>query len=193
MSIESVMARISQIESAFGPGQAAAPATGATPSSNFASALKQASGTSAIGGAGATPAAAAPGSGPRSGAAVVAAANALDAMHLPYVYGGGHVTPSRPTGGGMDCSASVSWVLQHAGFNLPTMTSGSLAGWGEAGPGKYVTIYANAGHTFLRIGDRYFGTSGFGHPGAGTGAAWFTAKPSASYLAGFTQRHPPGL
>jgi hypothetical protein len=47
----------------------------------------------------------------------------------------------------------------------------------------------------IRINDRerFFGTSGFGHPDAGTGPAWFTRPVSPGYLAGFVQRHPPGL
>ena len=73
------------------------------------------------------------------------------------------------------------------------MTSGLLMNWGDPGPGKTITIYANHGHTFMKIGDRYFGTSGFGHPGAGTGPHWFTRQPTASYLATFVRRHPPGL
>jgi hypothetical protein len=132
---------------------------------------------------------------------IVGAANQLDQMHVPYSYGGGHVTPARPSAGdsgiGMDCSASVSWVLQHAGFKLPTMVSGhgGFMDWGEPGPGKKVTIYAYSGHVFMKIGDRYFGTSGFGHPEAGTGAAWFTRPLFSGYLAefGFVARHPHGL
>jgi hypothetical protein len=65
--------------------------------------------------------------------------------------------------------------------------------WGEPGPGREVTIYANTGHVLMRVGDRYFGTSSFGHPAAGTGPAWFTVEPSADYLATFAPRHPRGL
>jgi hypothetical protein len=124
---------------------------------------------------------------------VQAAADRLDRMRLPYVWGGGHVTPTPTAPTGLDCSSSVSWVLQHAGFSIPTMTSGEFARYGEAGAGRYVTIYANDTHVFMAIGGRFFGTSGFGHPAAGTGPAWFTRQPSAAYLAGFTQRHLPGL
>ena len=124
--------------------------------------------------------------------AILAAANKLDAMDIGYVYGGGHVQPAIPNPG-LDCSSSVSWVHQHAGINMPTMTSGLLMNWGDPGPGKTITIYANPDHTFMKIGSRYFGTSGFGHPGAGTGPHWFTRQPSPSYLATFVRRHPPGL
>jgi hypothetical protein len=124
---------------------------------------------------------------------VQAAADRLDRMRLPYVWGGGHVTPTPAAPTGLDCSSSVSWVLQRAGFAIPTMTSGEFARYGQAGAGRYVTIYANDTHVFMSIGGRFFGTSGFGHPAAGTGPAWFTRQPSAAYLAGFTQRHLPGL
>jgi hypothetical protein len=141
--------------------------------------------------------------GDASASAVKDAADQLDGMHLPYNYGGGHVDPAKPGPGqdgpfdGLDCSAAVSWVLQHAGLKIHTMVSGGFAGWrswgGKPGAGKYVTIFANAGHVFMKIGNRYFGTSGFGHPDAGGGAAWFTRPVPEGYLSGFTQVHPDGL
>jgi cell wall-associated NlpC family hydrolase len=131
---------------------------------------------------------------------VEAAADELAALAVPYVFGGGHVTPARPDPG-LDCSSSVSWVLQHAGMDVATMTSGEYESWGGSGVGHYVTIYANPEHVFMAIRSaisapwRYFGTSGFGHPDApnGTGPAWFTVAPSAEYVAGFVARHPVGL
>jgi hypothetical protein len=131
---------------------------------------------------------------------VEAVADELGAMAVPYIYGGGHLTPARPDPG-LDCSSSVSWVFQHAGIGIATMTSGEYESWGDPGPGRYVTIYANPGHVFMAIRSalsapwRYFGTSGFGHPDApnGTGPAWFTVAPSAEYIAGFVVRHPVGL
>jgi 3D (Asp-Asp-Asp) domain-containing protein len=128
--------------------------------------------------------------------AVLDAAQALAAMRIPYNYGGGHITPARPTAGsdgpfdGLDCSSAVSWVLQHAGIDVATMTSGAFMSWGEPGPGAEVTLYANPGHIFMSIrsGDEllFFGTNG------GRGPQFFPA-PSAAYIAGFVQRHPPGL
>ena len=105
-------------------------------------------------------------------------------MRVPYNYGGGHMTPARPGPGsdgpfnGLDCSSSVSWVLQHGGIKVPTLDSTSFMSWGEPGPGKAVTLYANPSHIIMSIvvngKPRFFGTSGFGHPAAGTGPAWFT-------------------
>ncbi|MHB8491209.1 MAG: lytic transglycosylase domain-containing protein, partial [Solirubrobacteraceae bacterium] len=79
-----------------------------------------------------------------------AAANALAALKVPYVYGGGHMTPAVPDPG-LDCSSSISWVFQHAGYRIETMVSGAFAAWGQPGVGRYVTIYANAGHVFMAI------------------------------------------
>lgn len=141
--------------------------------------------------------------GDASAQAVLDAANALHAMRVPYNYAGGHVTPTRPTPGsdgpydGLDCSSSVSWVLQHAGIRIPTLDSTSFMSWGNPGPGTSVTLYTNPTHIIMSVlvdgRPRFFGTSGFGHPEAGTGPAWFTRPVSRGYLAGFVQRHPPGL
>jgi cell wall-associated NlpC family hydrolase len=147
--------------------------------------------------------------GNASAQAVKDAADKLDAMHLPYAWGGGHTgTPAVPSPDingkrgpdgkvliGLDCSGAVSWVLQHAGIKVDTTDSTGLESYGDPGPGKAVTIYANSVHTFLKIGSRYFGTSGFGHPSKGTGAAWFDVGVQfpGGYLAGFVPRHPPGL
>jgi len=136
--------------------------------------------------------------------AIAAAADELDAMQVPYNYGGGHVTPARPTAGqdgtfpGLDCSSSVSWVLQHSGVAVPTLTSSAFMSWGDPGRGQAVTLYTNPTHIIMSIRvdgapERFFGTSSFGHPTAGTGPAWFTKPVSPAYLAGFVQRHPPGL
>jgi hypothetical protein len=90
--------------------------------------------------------------------AAIAQAQALDALHIPYVWGGGHVTggasTDHPTG--LDCSGSVAWVLYHAGFKLPgggtaAPVSGAFETWGAPGPGKNMTIWCNAGHIFIEF------------------------------------------
>jgi lysophospholipase L1-like esterase len=132
--------------------------------------------------------------GNSSAAAVAKAATDLENMRIDYVYGGGHVDPATPNPG-LDCSSSVSWVLQHAGFKIPTMDSTGFMSWGDPGPGKYVTIYATTWHVFMKIGGRYFGTSGFGHPSKDWGPAWFDpgAQFPVNYISEFTPRHPPGM
>jgi hypothetical protein len=121
---------------------------------------------------------------------LIAAANMVSAANFPYVYGGGHEQPSvfAP----FDCSGSVSYVMQQAGYTVPTTVSGEIPSWKfPAGPGT-VTIFYNSWHTFMRIGNRYFGTSGFARPGGGAG--WFDVdKLPADYLAKFNVVHVPHL
>ncbi|MGZ4171066.1 MAG: lytic murein transglycosylase [Solirubrobacteraceae bacterium] len=121
---------------------------------------------------------------------LIAAANMVSAANFPYVYGGGHEQPSifAP----FDCSGSVSYVMQQAGYTVPTTVSGDIPSWKfPAGPGK-VTIFYNSWHTFMRIGNRYFGTSGFARPSGGAG--WFDVnKLPADYLAKFRTVHVPKL
>jgi len=109
---------------------------------------------------------------------------------LPYVWGGGH---GNWDANGYDCSGAVSFALHAAGLLNAPLTSGDLASWGEAGPGRWITIYANPTHVIMEIGGQFYGTSGFGHPETGGGPGWFSVTPSADYLAGFTARHPAGL
>jgi cell wall-associated NlpC family hydrolase len=118
---------------------------------------------------------------------LVAAANQV--ARLPYVYGGGH---GRGGGEGIwvdsayDCSGSVSFALASAGYLTSPMDSGGLAGWGKPGPGKWVTIYANAGHAFMVVGGARFDTVGL----RDSGSRW---QPAYRSISGFTARHPPGL
>jgi hypothetical protein len=121
---------------------------------------------------------------------LIAAANMVSAANFPYVWGGGHTQPSQF--GPFDCSGSVSYVMQQAGYKVPTTVSGDIPAWKfPAGPGL-VTIFYNPTHTFMRIGDRYFGTSGFARPGGGAG--WFDVdKLPTDYLAGFREVHVPNL
>jgi hypothetical protein len=121
---------------------------------------------------------------------LISAANMVSAANFPYVYAGGHEQPARFEP--FDCSGSVSYVMQQAGYKVPTEASGGVPVWKfPAGPGR-VTIFYNPGHTFMRIGNRYFGTSGFARPGGGAG--WFsTNKLPAGYLAQFREVHVPKL
>jgi hypothetical protein len=120
-----------------------------------------------------------------------------------YVWGGSHGLSPTPANGPFDCSSAVSHLLQVGGFHNPTMDTVGLVGWGEPGPGRWVTIfvrpYGTEAHTFLRFaadvtppGERYWGTSGIAAPGKGPG--WIPERDfSAGYLSDFELRHPPGL
>jgi hypothetical protein len=115
-------------------------------------------------------------------ARIISGGNAI--AKFPYVYGGGHASFVDQA---YDCSASVSYALAAAGLLDAPIVSGALARWGRPGPGRWVTIYANAGHVFMYVAGLRFDTSGRSGP---LGSRWQTAPRS---LAGFTVRHPPGL
>jgi hypothetical protein len=128
-----------------------------------------------------------PDTAPRKLVALMHAAN--DVAHKPYVYGGGHgrVAGEVWTDSAYDCSGSVSYALAAAGYLKGPETSGTLMGFGKPGPGKWVTIFANAGHTFMVVAGLRFDTSGRQN----TGTRWQPAD--ARSYAGFTVRHPIGL
>jgi hypothetical protein len=128
-----------------------------------------------------------PDTAPRKLVALMHAAN--DVAHKPYVYGGGHgrVAGEVWTDSAYDCSGSVSYALAAAGYLKGPETSGTLMSFGKPGPGKWVTIFANAGHTFMIVAGLRFDTSGRQI----TGTRWQPAD--ARSYAGFTVRHPVGL
>jgi peptidoglycan hydrolase-like protein with peptidoglycan-binding domain len=102
----------------------------------------------------------------------------------PYVYGGGHASFDS---WGYDCSGSVSYVLHGAGLLSAPEDSTGLESFGEPGPGRWVTIYANAGHAWMVIDGRRFDTAAMSETG---GSRWSnTMAPTA----GFVVRHPAGL
>jgi len=111
----------------------------------------------------------------------IAAGNAI--ATLPYRWGGGH---RQFTDTGYDCSGSVSYALHGAGLLDAPLTSGQLESWGDPGPGSWITVYANADHTFMLVAGLRFDTSGQ----ARAGTRWQAAPRSTD---GFTVRHPAGL
>ncbi len=113
---------------------------------------------------------------------VVAGGNAI--ADFPYIWGGGHASFIA---NGYDCSGSVSYALAAGGLLSAPLVSGDLANWGEPGPGHWITIYANAGHTFMDVDGVWFDTAGRSGPYA---SRWLVSQPS---LAGYAVRHPPGL
>jgi cell wall-associated NlpC family hydrolase len=128
-----------------------------------------------------------PDTAPRKLVALMHAAN--DVAHKPYVYGGGHgrVAGEIWADSAYDCSGSVSYALAAAGYLDGPETSGTLMSFGKPGPGKWVTIFANDGHTFMVVAGLRFDTSGRQN----TGTRWQPAD--ARSYAGFTVRHPVGL
>jgi peptidoglycan hydrolase-like protein with peptidoglycan-binding domain len=101
----------------------------------------------------------------------------------PYVWGGGHGSFISE---GYDCSGSVSYALHGAGLLSSPEDSSALESYGEAGPGRDITIYANAEHAFMVVDGKRFDTVAL----AETGNRWTDSMTST---AGFVARHPDGL
>jgi hypothetical protein len=111
---------------------------------------------------------------------VIAAANAI--ARKPYVWGGGH---GRLYDVGYDCSGSLSFAFINAGL----LTEPIANGWstmGNPGPGRWISIYSNAGHVWMMVAGLRYDTSAI-HL---AGSRW-TNMPRST--AGFTVRHLPGL
>jgi hypothetical protein len=115
---------------------------------------------------------------------VIAAGNEI--ARLPYRFGGGHGTFIDNA---YDCSGSLSFVFAAAGLLNTTMTSGQLESWGKPGPGKWITVFATAGHTFMYIAGLRFDTVAL----AETGSRWSNRSANESNLGAFVIRHPAGL
>jgi cell wall-associated NlpC family hydrolase len=113
---------------------------------------------------------------------VIAGANAI--ADFPYVYGGGHASF---VDNAYDCSGSVSYALAAGGLLSAPEVSGDLESWGVPGPGRYITVYAAAGHTYMYIDGMLFDTAGRSGPYA---SRW-QVEPTDN--AGYVVRHWPGL
>ena len=87
--------------------------------------------------------------------AVIAAANRIRTK--PYIYGGGH---ARWWDRGYDCSGSVSYALHGGNFISSPLPSGPMEHWGPAGEGRWITVWANAGHAYAEIAGFRWDTSG---------------------------------
>ncbi len=101
----------------------------------------------------------------------------------PYVWGGGHGSFESA---GYDCSGSVSYALHGAGLLSSPEDSTGLESYGEPGPGRDITIYANAEHAFMVVDGKRFDTVALQE----TGSRW---SDSMTSTAGFVARHPAGL
>jgi peptidoglycan hydrolase-like protein with peptidoglycan-binding domain len=121
----------------------------------------------------------APAEAPPEIKAVIAAGNKI--AKTPYVWGGGH---GQWNDSGYDCSGSVSYALHGGGLLDQSMDSGTLESYGLAGKGTWITIWANAGHTYMSVAGLRFDTSG-ANP-----SRWQTDTRSGS---GYVVRHPKGF
>ncbi|MGO9974499.1 MAG: hypothetical protein ACLP01_17185 [Solirubrobacteraceae bacterium] len=157
--------------------------------------------------------AAAPADAPAAVQAMIAAGNRIN--DFPYSYGGAHGDPAQTMNQtspnpaavpgaeengspGYDCSSATSYVLWGGGLGQSLLGGGvedssELESVGDPGPGKWVTVYANAAHAYIEVAGIYFDTAaGLGNPPnpPPTGPRWSTVGTGR---AGFVERHPPGL
>ena len=122
-----------------------------------------------------------PAGAPAAVARVIAAGNAI--ATLPYIWGGGHGSFQAS---GYDCSGSVSYALAAAGLLSSPLTSGAFESWGAPGPGRWITVYANATHVWMVVAGWRFDTVAL----AESGTRW---SQSMASTAGYVVRHYPGL
>jgi hypothetical protein len=134
----------------------------------------------------------------------------INAQKLPYVWGGGHASAGTPDGGhlggpgggigltGYDCSGGTGAVLAAGGmgYNWGGYIPGStdMESWGAAGPGKYMTVYANSVHVFIVFTippnkAQHFGTGQWGGNKTWSGPGF---QAELHPTAGFVARHWPG-
>ena len=157
--------------------------------------------------------AAAPADAPAVVQDMIAAGDRID--RFPYSYAGGHgavaqtmnQTAPDPAafpgaeengGPGYDCSSATDYVLYGGGFGQTLLqdqapASTTLESVGDPGPGRWVTIYANAVHAYIEVSGIYLDTAaGLGNPPnpPSTGPRWSSVGTGP---AGFVARHPPGL
>jgi peptidoglycan hydrolase-like protein with peptidoglycan-binding domain len=111
---------------------------------------------------------------------VISAGNEIASR--PYVYGGGH---GSFRSNGYDCSGSVSYALHGGGLIRSPQDSTSLESYGESGPGKHITVYANSEHAFMVVNGRRFDTVARQEGGS----RWSSSMTSTS---GYVVRHPAG-
>jgi peptidoglycan hydrolase-like protein with peptidoglycan-binding domain len=122
---------------------------------------------------------------------VIAAANKI--IDKPYVYAGGH---AKWNDSGYDCSGAVSYALHGGGLLSAPEDSTGLESYGSPGPGKWITIYADSGHTWVVVAGIAFDTADYGGPNipSGTGPRW-RSNPTGNLADGgdYVVRHPSGL
>jgi peptidoglycan hydrolase-like protein with peptidoglycan-binding domain len=113
-------------------------------------------------------------------ARVIAAGNEIATR--PYVWAGGHGSFQSE---GYDCSGSVSYALHGGGLLSSPEDSSALESYGESGPGRFITIYANSEHAFMVVEGKRFDTVALQE----SGSRWSSSMTSTG---GYVVRHPAG-
>jgi hypothetical protein len=127
---------------------------------------------------------------------MVAAGNRL--FGASYLYGGAHGTSLDTLQPAYDCSSAVSYLLHWGGMlGTSALDSTELETYGEPGPGQYISIYANTGHTFMYVAGLRFDTVEAPEfdtgPNSGKPGPKWRVSASVPDWATWTVRHPPGL
>jgi hypothetical protein len=102
----------------------------------------------------------------------------------PYRYGGGHQSFYDTA---YDCSGAVSFVLHSIGRMETPTPSNQLRNYARGGPGRWITLYASHGHSFLVVAGLRFDT---GYGAGEQGPQWLIRSRPADE---FVTRHPDGL
>jgi hypothetical protein len=117
---------------------------------------------------------------------IISAANHI--AFKPYIYGGGHGSWHDR---GYDCSGSVSYALHGGGLLWYPEDSSELESYGQSGLGKWIRIYANAGHAYMKVAGVWFDTAAQQWGSYGHNDRWSTKN--VSHTAGYILRHPKGF
>ncbi len=117
---------------------------------------------------------------------IISAANHI--AFKPYIYGGGHGSWHDK---GYDCSGSVSYALHGGGLLWYPEDSSELESYGGKGLGKWITVYANAGHAYMKVAGIWFDTAAQQYGSYGHKDRWSTKN--VSHTAGYIVRHPKGF
>jgi 3D (Asp-Asp-Asp) domain-containing protein len=137
----------------------------------------------------------APASAPGPVKAAIAAGNRIHT--LPYPSPDVHYGTLARLWPAYDCSGATSFVLYSAGLLGPNaLVSGELQSWGQAGPGRWITVYANDMHAWIVVAGIALDTAGYGGPAIppGDGPRWRSdALANLTDGARYVARHPPGL
>jgi peptidoglycan hydrolase-like protein with peptidoglycan-binding domain len=115
---------------------------------------------------------------------VIAAANQIATK--PYCVGGGH---GRWVDSCYDCSGSVGYALHGAGLLSVTEDSGQMESYGSPGYGRWITLFANAGHVYMLVAGLWFDTAA--QDSNSLNDRWSTTRISP--VSGFIVRHASGL
>lgn len=139
--------------------------------------------------------AAAPGDAPATVRLAIAAGNLIHTR--PYPEPDVHFGTLARLWPAYDCSGASSFVLYAAGLLGPTaLDSTGLESYGLAGPGRWITVYANSAHAWIVVAGIAFDTANYGGPTRppGSGPRW-RSEPVANLGDGasYVVRHPAGL